>query len=166
MGRSLYEIDGAILALLENGFVVDEETGEVIDGAEQIEQLQMERKQKLENIALFLKTEDMLIKDIDVEIAALKKRKEQHESKSKRIKAYLSASMQAAGEDKFESGAVAVSFRKSTAVVITDQDKLDRKYFTQSITEKPSLSLIREAIENGEAVNGAFIDERRSVQIK
>ena len=97
MSRALYEIDKDILSILENGFTVDEETGEVLDGAEQIELLQMERKAKLENIALFLKTEEMFIQDVAAEIASLRDRKEKHEAKVKRVKAYLSASMQAAG---------------------------------------------------------------------
>lgn len=164
--RTLYKIDADILSVLENGFAVDEETGEVLDGAEQVELLQMERMDKLENIALYLKSEAALIGNIDSEIAALKKRKEQHESRSNRIKAYLSASMEAAGEDKFETAAVAVSFRKSEAVVVTDQDGLDDKFFTETVTRKPSLTAIKSAIKAGETVAGAFIDKRRSVQIK
>ena len=44
---TLYEIDQAIYELLNRGFTVDEETGEIIDGAEELEQLQLERSQKL-----------------------------------------------------------------------------------------------------------------------
>ena len=166
MSRALYEIDKDILSVLENGFTVDEETGEVLDGAEQIELLQMERKAKLENIALFLKTEEMFIQDVAAEIASLRERKEKHEAKVKRVKAYLSASMQAAGEDKFESPTVAISFRSSQGVVITAPDKLADKFFKEKVTREPSLSAIKDAIKAGETVDGAFIETRRSVQIK
>lgn len=164
--RTLYEIDADILAALENGFAIDEETGEVLDGAEQIELLQMERADKVENIALYVKNEGALVANIVAEITKLQKRKEQHENKCRRIKAYLAASMEAAGEDKFETAAVAVSFRKSEAVIVTDQDGLDDKFFTETVTRKPSLTAIKAAIKAGETVDGAFIDKRRSVQIK
>ena len=45
---TLYEIDDAILNC------IDEETGEIID-AEQLDKLYMEKEEKLENIALWIK---------------------------------------------------------------------------------------------------------------
>ena len=166
MSRALYEIDNEILSILENGFVVDEDTGEVLDGAEQIERLQIERSAKWESIALFLKNEEQLIGDIASEVASLEERKAQHKKKVDRIKSYLSASMQAAGQEKFETATCAISFRSSKGVVITDEGKLADKFFTEKVTRSPSLTAISKAITAGEAVEGAFIETRRKVQIK
>lgn len=162
---TLYEIDKAILDLLENGFngTVDEETGEIIDDGKSLEELQMERTEKIESIALYIKSLDSLAEDIKKEEDALKERRQKREAKAERLREYLAASMT---EDKFESARVAISFRKSKAVIV-DEEKLDKAYFKETVTVKtaPDKTAIKKAIEAGETVTGAYIENRKKVQI-
>ena len=59
---------------------------------------------------------------------------------------------------------VAVSYRKSTAVEITDLDALP---FAYTVTEiKPDKERIAAALKNGETVPGAELVERNNIQIK
>ena len=60
---SLYEIEKGIIELLENGFnaaCVDQETGEIDEtrAAEYLEALQLERGEKVESIAIYIKSLD------------------------------------------------------------------------------------------------------------
>lgn len=162
---TLYEIDKAILDLLENGFngTLDEETGEIIDDGKSLEELQMERTEKIEAIALYIKSLDSLAEEIKKEEDALKERRQKREAKAERLREYLAASMT---EDKFESARVAISFRKSKAVIV-DEEKLDKAYFKETVTVKtaPDKTAIKKAIEAGETVTGAYIENRKKVQI-
>ncbi len=168
---TLYEIDARIRAVLERGFngTVDEETGEVIEdtGAAILEELQMTRAEKLEATALYIKSLESLIADIKAEEAALKKRREAREAKAERLKEYITASMMTAGETDFESGKVHLKVKKREAVIV-DEEKLDKAYMkeTVKVTKAPDKIAIKEAIKSGKTVTGAYIEERKKVQIK
>lgn len=164
---TLYEIDQAIYELLNRGFTVDEETGEVIDGTEELEQLQLERSQKLEGVALYIKGVEALIASIKAEEDALAKRRKKKEDKVERLKKYLTDSIIGNGETSFESAKVSVSFRKSEGVEVVDKAALDEKYWRTKTTTKrePDKTLIKEAIKSGVAVTGAILEERQNINI-
>lgn len=163
---TLYEIDQAILDLLDRGFAVDEDTGEVIDGAEELERLHLERSQKLEGVALYIKNVEAHIADIKVEEEALEQRRKKHEMKVSRLKKYLTDSIIGNGETSFESAKVAVTFRKSTAVVV-DEDSLDEEYWCEKVISKrvPDKERIKADIKLGADVYGAYIEERQNIKI-
>ena len=165
---TLYEIDKAIYDLLENGFTVDEETGEVIGGSDELEQLQIERDQKLESVALYIKSVESLIAGIKAEEESLAKRRKKKEYKVDRLKKYLTDSIIGNGDDSFESTKVSVTFRKSDGVEITDADALDKKYWREKTTIKrePDKKLIKADIKSGVAVNGARLDVRQNINIE
>ena len=52
---TLYEIDGAIREVIENGISFDPETGEVLFEDGDLDQLQIDLEKKIENIGLFVK---------------------------------------------------------------------------------------------------------------
>ena len=163
---TLYEIDQAIYELLENGFMVDEETGEVIGGADELEQLQVERSEKLESVALYIKGIETFIAGIKAEEEALAKRRKKKEDKVARLKKYLTDSIIGSGDNSFESARVAVSFRRSEGVVV-DEAVLDEKYWREKTTVKrePDKTLIKATIKSGTAVDGAYIEERQNINI-
>lgn len=165
---TLYEIDKAIYDLLENGFTVDEETGEVIGGSDELEQLQIERDQKLESVALYIKSVESLIAGIKAEEESLAKRRKKKEYKVDRLKKYLTDSIIGNGDDSFESTKVSVTFRKSDGVEITDADALDKKYWREKTTIKrePDKKLIKADIKSGIAVNGAHLEVRQNINIE
>lgn len=164
---TLYEIDQAIYELLNRGFTVDEETGEIIDGAEELEQLHMERSQKLESVALYIKNIEAQVNSIKAEEDALAKRRKKKEDKVMRLKKYLTDSIISNGETSFESAKVSVSFRKSEGVEVVDKEALDEKYWrTKTITKlEPDKTLIKEAIKAGVSVAGAILEERQNINI-
>lgn len=107
---TLYEIDSRLEAL------VDPETGEIAD-FEAFEALDMERNRKLENMACWIKNMKADMDSIAAEVKALQARKKVIENRTKRITAYLQEAL--AGQ-KFETPRCAVTYRKSTAVEVSD----------------------------------------------
>ena len=168
---TLYEINQELLHFLECGFnmcCVDLETGEI--DAEKanayLEALQLERKEKVENIALFIKNLESDAASIKEEETALKARREAKERKAERLREYLKSSMIALDEAKFETSRVALSFRTSKAVVVDDMEKLDKKYITEKVSYTADKTAIKKAIESGEEVPGAKIVENKNLQLK
>ena len=168
---TLYKIDRAIQDLLDAGFnyTIDEETGELIydDRSAELEQLQMERAEKLEAVALYIKNLVALAADIKAEEDALEARRKTHEKKAENLRRYLGNSLTAAQEEGFETAKVQVSFTKSSAVIV-DEDLLDKAFIKEKVKTEysPDKTAIRKAIKAGQTVAGAYIEERKKVKIQ
>ena len=152
---TLFEIEQEILSC------IDTETGEIID-LERLNSLEIDRDRKIENIALWIKN---LLADAE----ALKNQKQIFadrqkvaENKAESLKQYLNNYL--AGQ-KFSTDKVAISFRKSTAVNITDPLQIPKEYLKYS---DPTIdkAAIKKAIAQGSVVGGAEIVESQSIQIK
>ena len=167
---TLYEIDKALDELMENGYnaeCIDAETGEFLEDkfVELMEGYEADRSVKIENIALLIK--DLLAdaEMIKAEEKRLADRRKSKENKAEHLKNYLAASLRKSGDNKFESPKCALSFRKSI-IVVCDNDKLDKKYMNEKIEYSPDKKAIKEAIQNGTEVAGAYLEERQNLQIK
>jgi predicted small secreted protein len=168
---TLYNIDNKILEIIERGFVVDEDTGEIIDAHEEVnarlEELEFDRTAKIENIALYVKNLEALTLSLKNEENALAERRKAKEKRIESLKNYLTNSMVAAGENGIETSKVCISFRKSEAVV-ADMNKLDEAYIAvkTTIDRKPDKAAIKKAIKEGIAVEGAYIETKQNLQLK
>lgn len=152
---TLYEINEAITDC------VDAETGEVID-FERLVALNMEREQKLENIALW-------IKDLNAEAAAIKaekmklaERQAATENKAESLKEFLSEQL---GGQKFSTPRCAVSFRRTKSVNVTDLWKIPEDYLKYS-DPTPDKKALGEALKAGQTIEGAELVEKLSAIIK
>lgn len=152
---TLYEIDAAILAC------IDLETGEIID-EEQLAALQMERGQKIENVALWYKNLLSDAAQYAAEEAAFKKKKQNAQAQAERLKAYLLDALQG---ESYKSTRVSVSFRSSSRVIVDDVLNLPPR-FVRFADPEPNKTEIMAAIKNGEEVNGARIESSQSIIIK
>lgn len=167
---TLYDIDNRILEIIERGFIVDEETGEIIDAHEEVsarlEELEFDRTAKIENIALYLKNLEALTDSLKKEENALAERRKTRERQIENLKTYLSNSMVAAGEKGIETSKVCISFRSSESVAIADADKLPKKWLTKTVTFKPDKMAIKKAIKGGLKIKGASLEVKQNIQIK
>lgn len=107
---NLYQIDRAIEEC------VDMETGEIVD-LEKLEALSMERNQKIENIALFIKNLKADADAIKAEENTLAERRKVIENKVESLKKYLELNLNG---EKFETARCKVMFRNSKKVEIDD----------------------------------------------
>lgn len=152
---TLYEIDAAILAC------VDPETGEIVD-AEQLQALQLEREQKIENVALWYKNLLSDAAQYKAEKDAFAERERAARAKADRLKAFLQDALQG---DKYQSTRVSISYRNSSSVVVDDVLDLPPR-FVKFKDPEPDKLAIKEAIKNGEVVNGARMESNQSIIIK
>ena len=107
---TLYEIDKRIIELL------DPETGELLD-YEAFEQLSMEREQKIESAALWIKEMAAEAAAIKHEETTLAERRKALERRTDSLKRYLAL---ATGGEKFSTPRCVVSFRKTQRIVPSD----------------------------------------------
>lgn len=151
---TLYEINERILAC------VDPETGEA--DAEQLETIMMERSEKLENIACWIKDIKAECDSIKAEEKALAERRQAKERKAESLRRYLDEAL--AGQ-KFETPRCVVSFRKSQKINITDLDKIPDDYLRYK-TPEPDKTAIKAAIKDGLTVEGCELVDSVSMTIK
>jgi hypothetical protein len=96
----LYEIDNAILQMLS----LSDETGELPEGFDaELDALDMDRKQKLDNICRVIRHHEARGVAIQAEIDRLKSAKESEDRTVKSLKDYCKLSMNAMGEAKIET---------------------------------------------------------------
>jgi len=163
MGFSLYDLDSAVYTVLENGLIFDEETGEILFNEGNLDALEMLRNEKLEAVALYVKSLRAEVEAFKAEQKTLADRRAIIERKAERLTDYLARSMAAFGDTKLTTPRVALSWRKSEAVEI-DESKLPRDFY--KATYAPNKTAIKAAIKAGEEVEGAQIVERQNLLIK
>lgn len=160
---TLYEINQNILNCIttEEGMTVNTETGEVID-LEALEQLELERSEKIRNIALWIKNLKSDAVALDAEEKAFKARKDAAKRKAEQLSGYLASVLNG---EKVTGTDFAISWRKSTAVNVTDEKALP---FIFLVPQPPKVDKtgISKALKNGETVTGAELIERQNMTIK
>lgn len=161
----LYEIDKTLESLVESGFVVDEETGELLFTADDIEALQMEKDNKVENLCLMVKNYSALQENIANEIKTLQERKGTLGKRIERLKNFLALTLNG---NKFETAKVKVSYRKSKPVDVSgvDIENLPDEYVILDIKKSADKTKIKKAIESGIEIAGCSIVEKTNVIIK
>lgn len=151
---TLYEIDSAIIGCM------DEETGEIIEGA--MEELELDNIQKAENIALSIKNDVAMAKALKEEIDKLTQRLRTCNNGIDSKKKYLPYLL---GDKKLKTARVSVSYRNSESVTIDDLGSLTEEYIR--IPEpQADKTAIKKAIKAGKEVAGAHIETSKSVIVR
>ena len=169
---NLYQINAEIEQLenaVEDGLLIDEETGELMTIEQALDQLRMERTQKIENIALWCKNLASDAAALKAEEDNLAKRRKAAETKCERLKAYLinAMTMEDGKVLPFHSVKAAVTIRNNApSVVIRDEALLPREFMIQKITTAPDKASLKEVLSRGIEVPGASLEKKRSVMIK
>lgn len=153
---NIYEINQAIMSC------IDFDSGEVID-LEKLQELQMEKEQKIENVACWIKNlaaESAAIKD---EISNLQDRMKANEKKAESLKGYLNYALEG---EKFHTAKVAVSWRKSEQVNVVDEAIIPKKYLVKTVSVKPDKTAIKDLLKQGKTVKGCELLLKYNAQIK
>lgn len=161
----LYEIDAAIQEVLDA--MVDPETGEVSDDAlALLEDLSVQRQDKIEGIALYYKNLSADAAAIKSEEEALRKRRQSAENQASRLKQYLSDIMPG---ETLETSKVKIGWRKSTAVMVENEAEFVKAAPKDYLTYKdPTVNktAIKEALAAGKEVPGAELVTNMNIQVK
>lgn len=160
----LYEINEELRSIMED-IVVDEETGEIIGEIdyEKIKALQLEREEKLENMALYVKELRSEVDALKSEVKKLNERTRVKENKIKSLSNYLDFILKGMKTNRFETSRVLISYRKSEAVLV-DESKLPKKYMKVELS--PDKIEIKKLLKSGMIVKGAQLVEKQNLQIK
>lgn len=151
---TLYEIDSAIMGCM------DEETGEIIEGA--MEELELDNIQKAENIALSIKNDTAMAKALKEEIDKLTQRLRTCNNSIDSKKKYLPYLL---GDKKLKTARVSVSYRNSESVTIDDLGSLTEEYIR--IPEpQADKTAIKKAIKAGKEVTGVHLETTKSVIVR
>lgn len=157
---TLYEIDTAIMAL------VDPETGEIAD-FDQFESLQLDREQKIENTALYIKNLKAEAEAIKSEEKNLADRRKAAEAKAERLTEYLNRAL--AGQN-FKTARCVCAYRKTSSVELMEGFvEWARDHADDLLTFKeptPNKTKIKEAIKEGRNPWGAMIVDGVSFSVK
>lgn len=121
---------------------------------------------KIENTCKVIKEVEADTVGIDEEIKRLNSFKKSKENLVKNLKEYIGFEMNGIGLNKVEGKLFKVSFRKSKAVNIIDQSKLEERFINRKVEEKANKKEIMNALKNGEIIEGAELIENKSLQIK
>lgn len=164
--ETLYDIEKKIEEIITAGFIIDEETGEIMFDHSDLERLEGDYKEKVENIACYDKSLIAMANAIGDEIKALQARKKTLERKSERLEQYLAESLNAREIAKIETARARVSFRKSTSVEIIDEEKIDSKYKKEVVETKVDKKLLTQDLKQGAEIEGARLVTNQNIQIK
>ena len=151
---NLYEINNAMQEC------VNLETGEI--DLELFEKLQLEKDEKIENVALWIKNLSSDVEGMENEKKAFEERIKATKNKVIALKTYLEMALNG---EKFQTAKCSITFRKSKSVNVLDVSKLDKDYlkYADPTADKTA---IKKAIESGVTVIGASLVENLNVQIK
>ena len=171
MGMTLYDIDAQIAALdgaAEDDMLIDAETGELVSVAQALDALRMEREEKLENVACWVKNLCAEADAIREEENRLVKRRKAAETKAANLKSWLLAAMtrEDGTTDKLKTGRVMVSVKRNPPSTVVDDALLPSTYKVAKITYQPNKELIKRELLSGGEVPGAHLEYGRSVIIK
>ena len=163
--RALYEIDEEILSC------VDQETGEILD-TEKLDALQMEREEKLEGVALWVKDLKAEADAVKAEADKLTARKKALDNKIESIKTWL---MMALGGEKLKTPRCNVYQTNNTKLNIIDEQSVVNWIQTHSREPEQYLKFtlpeirkdaVKAAIKDGAEIPGACLEQTESVVIK
>ena len=157
----LYEIQEQIEFLLN---LIDEDGTIEESSFAQLEELAIAEEDKLENIGLLLKNWAAEAKAIREEEKNLATRRRAIENQTERLKEYAGNYLLKSNRSEFKTAKVRLSFRKSTAVQI-DEDELIPDEFWQ-VKKEVSRSLISKALKEGQTVAGCRLEERQNLQVR
>ena len=152
---SLYEINQRIMDC------IDMETGEIVD-LDRLHDLQMERGDKIRNIACYIKNLRSDAAQYDEEAKTFAARKKAAQTKADSLTAYLSSMLNG---EKVKDREYSISWRKSESVNITDDSLLPDTYLVPQ-PPKVDKAGIKAALKAGTAVTGAELAEKNNIQIK
>lgn len=152
---NLYEIDAQITECF------DADTGELLD-AEKLENLMIEKENKLENVALWIKNLKADAAMYKAEKTAFAERQAAAERKAESLTMWLKNALDG---QKFKTEKAEVNFRKTQKVEVIDIWELNEDFVKYS-DPTPDKAAIKRAIKAGEDVKGAKLIDDISISIK
>ena len=156
---TLFEIDKAIA---DFEFEIDEDTGEILN-PNALEELEMAREQKIENVGLYIKNLEAEATAVENQEKIFADRKKRIRKKIEGLKGFLGYALDG---KPFKTDRVVMSFRRSESVHITDEYLIPDEYKLFTVVKKPDKKVLKDALKKGKDIMGCELVEKNNVQIK
>lgn len=158
----LYECSSEVIRVLDD-------LGDEAENGEQwavdtIESVIGDFESKAADILAYTKNLSFEIDAISAFLKEVATKKRVLENKQNRLKEYVALQMTRCGLEKIDTPFLKASFRASKAVEIENIELLPESVL--KIVKEPNKTEIKKRIEAGEAIDGAKIVERKSLQIR
>ena len=164
MKVSLYQIEQTYLNIVEE---LIENGGELTPSLEaELNISKTELQNKGVCYGFIVKELEGNIDLIDLEIKRLNALKKPLVNSIDRLKNNLSQAMQMFEVTELKTPLLKINFRKSESIEVTDIDLLDADFVKTTITKAADKIAIKEAIKQGENVQGAVLVTNQNLQIK
>jgi len=164
MEKSIYQIENEYQLLINQ---IIESEGEITPQQELNLQIAKEQLQsKGINYAYVIKQIRDRIEARKNYIDKLKRDNEIDDNLEERLKNILLYAMHTFEVDKIENPFIKISFRKSQSVEVDDVNSLPSEYKTIKVTEQADKMKIKQALQNGEQIQGCSIITNTNLQIK
>lgn len=143
---------------------IDEETGEIVN-ADELDELEMERTEKLKNCVRYYKNVKAEAEALKTEKAKLASRQKSAEKRAEWIKDYIAMNLNGEPFAPEDDQTIKCGWRKSKIVECENVFDVPDEYLTY---KEPALdkTKVRKAIEAGETVSGCRLVEKQNLQIK
>ena len=161
---NLYELTNDLQCAMD-ALQTDPETGEV-SGWEAVDALDIAFEDKAEAYALTIKNLLAFADSADAEADKLKARAKSAKNRAEHLREHLAQSMTAVGKTRVETARASVKFRRSEAVLITNDSLIPEDWWKVRVTREPNKVEIKKHLKAGEIVPGAELETRMNLQIK
>lgn len=162
MNKSLYEISTEALAIsqaLEDGELTPELEADLIIN-------QQDLQNKAVNYGFVIKDKEATIGAIDEEIKRLQALKKSQQRVIDEMKGRVSQAMKIYHVDEIKIPVLKINFRASESVEVVNFDQLPDKFKRTKTVVEANKTKIKEALKNGESVDGAILQQNQNLQIK
>jgi len=164
MEKSLYKIDKELMALLE---AIAEQEGEITP--EQDEQLAINRYEletKAVDYSMAILQLNAWVEMADKEAKRVTAIKNAYKKTSETLKQRITDAMERYDIKEVKDATIKVSLRKSVQTIIDDLDQVPKQYKTVKVETTPDKTAIKKAIQEGEIIEGAHLEEKNNLQIR
>ena len=143
---------------------IDEETGEIVN-ADELDELEMERTEKLKNCVRYYKNVKAEADALKAEKAKLANRQKSAEKRAEWIKDYIAMNLNGEPFAPEDDPTIKCGWRKSETVECENVFDVPEEFLTykEPVLDKTK---VRKAINAGETVSGCRLVEKQNLQIK
>ena len=168
--KSLFSINEDILTTFDliEQFCQENNTDEIPEHlAEQLSISESEMSEKIENYWFVLKELNGQVDTIKEHVKQMNAKRKAIENRIESLKSYVGHSVQMFGQENksgnkfFKSDLFKVTASRSNRLVITDSESVPDEFKRQVYSEKIDNAGIKKAIQNGQNVDGAMIDDSK-----
>lgn len=157
---TLYELNEKIMNF---NWDVDEETGEILN-ADALDELEMEFKDKIRNIGLYIKNLESDADQYEKAEKEFAQKKKSAKNKVDSLKQYLASNLNGA-PFKSDDGLLNISYRKSESLEIEEGAEVPLEYL---VAQEPKVDRValKKAIKEGNTFSGITVVEKQNIQVK